>query len=144
MRFNDTIICERAKDGGPRSRVDGFWFFRSKRWFTVALLRFNDGSREAFHSHAFGALSWVLWGRLVEEFQRAEWDRGWLHSSYGEKRYAPSALPIHTPRSRFHKVTSIGTSWVFTIRGPWADRWQERDEDGRMVTLTHNRVEVET
>ncbi len=44
MRFGDTIIMERAKDGGPKSKVDGFWFFRSKKWGTLALLRFNHGT----------------------------------------------------------------------------------------------------
>ena len=56
----------KAKDGGPESKVTGYWLIESKRWFSIALLRFDEGSREAFHTHAFNAISWVLWGELLE------------------------------------------------------------------------------
>jgi hypothetical protein len=135
MRFGDTIICEWAKDGGPKSRVEGFWFLRSKKLGTIALMRFNDGSRDAYHSHAFGALSWLLVGELHEETM--EYD-----GSRPVTVYRSSIKPIWTPRRRLHKVTSIGISFVLTFRGPWTDRWVEFDEDGEFVTLTHNRMVV--
>ena len=62
MRFGDVLLFHTGKDGGPESKVDGYWLFRHKRLFTVALLRFSKGSREAYHSHAFNAVSWVLTG----------------------------------------------------------------------------------
>ena len=36
--------------------------------FSIALLKFEGISREAYHTHAFGAISWLLKGMLVEEF----------------------------------------------------------------------------
>ena len=36
--------------------------------FSIALLVFEDGSREAYHEHAFNCVSWVLSGHLSENF----------------------------------------------------------------------------
>ena len=132
MRFRDLLICETGKDGGPKSRVDGFWLIRAKSLFTIALLRFDRGSREAYHSHAFNCISWVLSGGLEE------------HMHDGEVLiHRPGLKPIITKRETFHKVYGLeGSNWVLTFRGPWANRWREITEDGRDITLTHNRVEV--
>jgi hypothetical protein len=122
----------KGKDGGPESCVDGFWLVEIKGLFSVLLLRFNDGAREAFHTHAFNAFTWFLWGDLTEEFQDAE-----------PRKYKRRLIPKLTPRSLLHRVSSKGTSWVFTLRGPWAETWQEWfPEDDRYVTLTHGRKEI--
>lgn len=135
MRFGDVLIFEKAKDGGPQSKVDGYWIFRHKKLFTVALLRFGKGSREAYHSHAFNAVSWLLTGGLTELTRYAD--------QYGVDNYSPSFKPIKTPRERLHKVYGEADSnWVLTFRGPWADTWDEIDENGDRITLTHNRVRV--
>ncbi len=122
----------RGKDGGPDSCVDGFWLIEIKGLFSVLLLRFNDGAREAFHTHAFNAFTWFLCGDLTEEIAHME-PRMFL-------RYKRRWRPKLTPRSLLHRVHSRGTSWVFTLRGPWVDTWQEWfPEDDRTVTLTHGR-----
>ncbi len=131
MRFGDLLVCETGKDGGPKSRVDGFWLFRHKRLFTVALLRFSEGSREAFHSHAFNSWSVLLTGGLLEQHLDGTVD---THTA---------GNVIKTFRNTFHKVYGLAdANWVLTFRGPWADTWQEVTEDGEYVTLTHNRVVV--
>jgi hypothetical protein len=53
-----------GKDGGPESPVEGYWLFEIKWLCSIVLLKFNDGGREAYHSHAFNALSWLLKGDL--------------------------------------------------------------------------------
>jgi len=133
MRFGDVLICETGKDGGPNSRVDGFWLVHIKSLFSIALLRFNEGSREAYHSHAFDCISWVLSGGIEE------------HMKAGEVLTHRAGLkPIITRRDTFHKVYGLRkANWILTFRGPWASTWQEVDETGDLVTLTHNRVEVE-
>lgn len=120
------------KDGGPLSRVWGFFVVEAKKLFSIVVLRFADGSREAYHSHAFNAVSWVLTGKLVE------------NSIDGSVNvYRPSLLPIWTPRDMMHKVVSEGTTWVISFRGPWANRWREYlPDENRYVTLTHGRREV--
>lgn len=131
-------LLSKAKDGGPKSTVTGYWLIELKRLFSVVLLRFDHGSRDEYHDHAFGSLNWVLRGRVVEHVidptcrrRKEVWD------------YWPSLIPIFTPRSRLHRVVSEGTTWVLSIRGPWSRTWREYDpKEERFVTLTHGRKEV--
>lgn len=132
MRFGDTLFFEHGKDGGPNSKVNGYWIIRIKGLFSIAILRFDRGSREAYHSHAFNSISWLLSGRLLE------YTIGGLRTFYN-----PSFKPIITTRDTFHKVYGIeDENFILTFRGPWADTWKELDENGDFITLTHNRVVV--
>lgn len=128
-----------AKDGGPESRVYGFWFVEWKRVCSVALLRFADGSRDVYHEHAFNSVSWLLRGHLVEKtIDGSNPFRHYIH------RYTPSFLPIITRRETFHKVSSHGVSWILTFRGPWKNVWNEYDPaTGTKTLLTHGRKVVE-
>lgn len=122
----------RSKDGGPQSTVHAFWLCEIKSLFSIALLRFSDGSRDAYHSHAFDSISWVC-GRLREH-----------HLGTGRVDHHKTSLwPVMTLRETMHKVVSQGTTWVFTLRGPWAKTWLEFDpKSGLMVTLKHGREVV--
>lgn len=121
-----------GKDGGDESTVWGFWLVEIKSLFSAALLVFENGSREAYHSHAFNSLSWVLKGGLYED--RVQ------YGQHSYKVYYPSLKPVFTSRDNVHKVTSIGRTWVITFRGPWAQYWWEWFEDTKKwVTLTHGR-----
>jgi len=126
-------LCHYGKDGGPYSTVWGFFLIEIKSLFTVVLLRFEDGSREAYHSHAFNCFSWLLSGKLEENF------RGKTRRKY----YLPSWLPFTTKRDTFHRVVSTKTSWVLSFRGPWAKTWEEYlPEENRYVTLGSGRKEL--
>lgn len=128
-------ILHTAKDGGKDSTVWGFWLIEWKRLFSVALLVFENGSREAFHSHAFNSISWVLRGRLSEE-------RMYVTQDNQTHEHTPNLLPVITKRDNMHKVTSVGRTYVLTLRGPWAKEWQEwRPNEQKFVTLTDGRVE---
>lgn len=56
----------RSKDGGTHSPVDAFVLLEIKSLFSIILLRFNQGGREAFHTHAFHAISWFICGDAIE------------------------------------------------------------------------------
>lgn len=116
-------------DGGPDSVVHGYWLVEIKWLFSIALLCFEDGSREAFHSHAFNSISWVLKGSLRE------------HHLHGPSEFHnPSIYPIITYRNTFHKVYSYGRTWVLTFRGPWAKTWQEYlPKTEKFITLESGR-----
>ena len=116
-----------SKDGGPESPVDAFFLFEIKSLGSVALLRFNKGGREAFHTHAFHALTWFIRGSLVEQ------DVDGSHHIYRR-----SWLPKLTHRTKNHRVIAYETSWCFTVRGPWASTWTE-DTDTHRTVLTHGR-----
>lgn len=124
-------LFQRCKDGGPESRVTAYFLCEFKRAFSVALLRFDSGTRAAYHSHAFDSVSWVLSGWLVEHFLNMR----------TPKIHYPSWRAIVTRRSTTHQVVSVGRTWVFTLRGPWVSTWHEF-VSGRKVTLTHGRKEL--
>lgn len=128
---------KKMKDGGPLSTVTGYWLAEIKSLFSVVLLKFEDGSRDAYHTHAFNSLNWVLKGEVVEERIFDEyWERRY-------RRFRPSLKPIYTSRDNMHQVRSRGTTWVLSLRGPWAKTWREYlPTERRMVTLTHGREEV--
>lgn len=122
-----------GKDGGPDSVVSGYWLAEIKSFFSVALLCFEDGSREAFHSHAFNSVSWVISGKLFEEFLDGK-----------GRPHVPSWRPIITRRQDFHKVHSQGRTWVLTFRGPWSKQWEEYlPKEKQFVTLESGRKIVD-
>jgi hypothetical protein len=123
-------IMQSAPDGGKGSGVTAYFLFESKRFGSVALLRFAKGSREAFHSHAFNALTWWLSGSVTEH-----------HVSGNSIEWRLSFKPKRTGRDCFHKIEARQVTWALTVRGPWVDRWQEKRGD-KFVTLTHGRKEV--
>jgi hypothetical protein len=123
-----------AKDGGPESRVWA-WGLESKRFGSVLLLKFGRGSREAFHSHAFNATSWVLSGGLREVVRYRTF-------GFASTEHAPSLMPVRTYRETFHQVFGLApATWVLSFRGPWADTWEEWVDDEDIV-LTHGRKVV--
>lgn len=119
-----------SKDGGPKSRVWGYFLIEAKKLLSVALLHFKDGGRETYHSHAFNSISWLLHGELREEMLDGR-----------VIVYKPSIKPIKTYRQTFHRVYSKKNSWVLTFRGPWTNTWHEFEDD-KMTTLTHGRLVV--
>jgi hypothetical protein len=119
-------LFQKSHDGGKDSGVTGYWLIEWKWLFSIVLLRFSKGSREAFHSHAFNA--WTLWlkGSVVEEYLTSE-------------KYSWSPFKWkYTPRTCFHKIIANETSWAISFRGPWADTWEEF-KDGKKYTLTSGR-----
>lgn len=124
-------ILKWSKDGGPESPVDAFFIVEIKSLFSVALLRFNKGGREAFHTHAFNAWTWFISGDLVEQDINGEF-----------LIYERSIIPKITRRTKNHRVIADKTSWCFTIRGPWSDTWTE-DTETHHTVLTHGRRIVE-
>jgi hypothetical protein len=123
------LFCK-VPDGGKDSGVTAYFLIEWKSVFSIALLKFNSGSREAYHTHAFNALTWWIKGGIIEK-----------HMEEDTKVFLPSFIPKYTPRTCFHKVVACETSWAFTIRGPWSKYWYEFKDD-RVTKLTHGRVKV--
>ncbi len=117
-------------DGGKGSGVRAFFLIEWKVLFSIGILRFNKGTREAFHSHAFNAFTWWLTGSVIE-----------IKKDGQEKDYKPSIMPKYTSKDNCHKVLAHKNTWALTIRGPWQDTWNEY-RDGKLITLTHGRVEI--
>lgn len=134
--FNHQIeLFKHARDGGPESNVEGFWIIECKSLFSIVLLKFNNGSREAYHSHAFNAVSWYLsgvtWERIVN-------DEGRFLNLIKRRGLC---FPKYTPKEMIHNLQSLGESRVLSFRGPWHEKWIEILK-GEKITLTHGRLVV--
>lgn len=122
----------KRKDGGEKSTVTGWWLIEWKSLFSIVLLRFDEGSREAFHNHAFNGLTWWLSGEVEEQLIDGT-----------SKTWKPSIFPKYTPRNCFHRVFGIKTTYALSFRGPWNKTWKEYiPQEGRYVTLTNGRKEI--
>lgn len=120
----------KAPDGGKNSGVTGYFLVEIKPLFSIVLLHFSKGTREAYHSHAFNAVTVWLWGSVTEHLLSGRtigWKAGWFK---------------YTPRRCFHKVEALTDAWALCFRGPWVDRWEEVRSNRQRVTLTHGRREV--
>lgn len=123
-----------SKDGGHKSKV-WCWGIESKMFGSILLLKFARGSRNAYHTHAFDSISWVLSGGLQETELIVDNEGTWTLIN----TYLPSFRPVFTYKDTFHKVHGIDDSqWVLTFRGSWVDNWKELNENG-LQTLTHGR-----
>jgi len=125
------FLFKRA-DGGPDSNVTGYWFIEWKKVFSIALLKFSQGSRENYHSHAFNSFSVVLKGHIKEEMFN------------GTTNDFKTGKIVVTTRSNLHKVFGVApTTWVLTFRGPWLDTWYEKTPSNETIILTHGREVVD-
>src|SRR5687767_12280818 len=103
-------------DGGKESGVTGYFLIEWKILFSIGILHFKKGSREAYHTHAFNALTWWFKGRVTE--QR-------YNNPEANKEFKSSFKPKYTKRTCFHKVISHENTYALTFRGPWLDTWKE-------------------
>ena len=117
-------------DGGKGSGVTAFFLIEWKILFSIGILKFNEGTREAYHNHAFNALTWWVNGSVTE-----------MKIDGQEKEYKASIVPKYTSRDNFHKVKAHKTTLALTFRGPWNDTWKELRKD-KYITLTHGRKEI--
>lgn len=121
-----------AKDGGPESHVTGFFLIEIKSLFSVVILQFKEGTREAYHSHAFNALTFWLTAAAYEEFPN------------GKSQYWSGGKWKFTPRNLMHRVRAIVDSYALSFRGPWKDTWEEYSEaTGKTSVLTHGRLVID-
>jgi hypothetical protein len=121
----------RRGDGGSDSGVTGYFLIEWKALFSIGVLHFREGSREAYHNHAFNALTWWLSGGVTEDELSGE-----------RTQWRPSIKPKITKRDKFHKITAQRETWALTLRGRWVDYWKEF-KGGKIINLTHGRKILE-
>ena len=122
MRF-----MSKSHDGGKDSGVTGYFLIEIKSLFSIVLLKFNKGTRDAYHNHAFNALTFWLKGNVFEHFLN------------GPSKMWKAGNVKYTSKSDFHKVEALEQSWALCFRGPWQKTWNEH-KNNKLVTLTNGRV----
>lgn len=122
-------LFEVAPDGGKDSGLTGYYIIEIKSLFSIVVLDFQKGSRDAYHTHAFNA--WTIWlkGKVFE------------YHLDGTTKMFKAGMFKKTPRSTFHKIEPAGRAWAISFRGPWKDNWKEWIA-GKIRTLTNGRKEV--
>jgi hypothetical protein len=131
-------------DGGKDSGVTAYFLIEWKILFSIGILYFKKGSREAYHTHAFNALTWWLKGKVTECKLNASFNgKGDLRDKYEdiEKVFKPSLIPKYTSRNNFHKVFAHSDTWALTFRSNWKDTWLEF-KDNKIIRLTHGRNKI--
>jgi quercetin dioxygenase-like cupin family protein len=122
---------KKSYDGGTDSGVTGYWLVEIKPLFSIVLLKFNKGTRDAYHSHAFNALTIWLKGSVLEHE---------LFSPLTPKKWRAGHIK-YTPRDNIHMVEALTDTWALSIRGPWAKTWFEYKNE-KIYELTHGRKVV--
>jgi hypothetical protein len=122
-------IFYKKPDGGKDSGVTGYFLIEWKILFSIGILHFKKGSREAFHSHAFNALTFWLKGKVTEV----------KYGTDDRFNFSASLKPKYTPRNNTHKVVAHEDTYALTFRGPWLDYWYEF-KNTKKITLTHGRI----
>ena len=120
-------------DGGQDSGVRGYFLVEWKMFFSIGILHFSKGSREAFHSHAFNAFTFWLKGNVTEV----------KHPENTKLNFAANLKPKYTPRTNFHKIIAHEDTYAVTFRGPWIDYWHEF-KNKEYITLTHGRKRIDS
>lgn len=132
-------LFRKSYDGGADSGVTGYWLIECKSLFSIVLLHFNPGSREAFHSHAFNAVTWWLKGLVTEEFLGKD-----ATNKPSFRIWTPSFRPKWTPKKCFHKILAGEKgAWALSFRGPWDATWFE-NKNGETYELGQGRVRINT
>jgi hypothetical protein len=132
----------KRSDGGNDSGVTVYFLIEWKILFSIGILHFKKGSREAYHNHAFNALTWWLKGLVTESKLNAIFTGGTV-IKYEDitKDFKPSLYPKYTSRDNFHKVIAHEDTYALTFRGSWKDTWNEF-KNGKIINLTYGRVEI--
>lgn len=123
----------KSHDGGKDSGVTGYWLIEWKPVFSIVLLRFSEGTREAYHTHAFNALTMWLKGKVREDIM--------VDDRVYSKEWQAGNTKV-TPRNLKHRICGLTKSaWALSFRGPWLDTWTEHKHCVD-YTLTHGRKVV--
>ena len=122
---------EYGSDGGKDSGVIGFWICEIKWLFSIVILKFKEGTRENYHSHAFNAYTFFISGMVEEELLNKE-TKVWKSSFY----------PKYTPRNTFHKIRALTETWCISFRGPWLNYWYEYSPKNEEYILLTNKRKI--
>jgi hypothetical protein len=100
--------------------VSQFVFFECKFLFSIILFYFHrcDSSQDRFHTHAFNAISFKLFGKY-EEFLLDNENTGEYHT---ETR---SQFIKYFPRNSYHKIGKSNGCCTILLSGKWKRGWKE-------------------
>ena len=112
--------------------VSQFVVFEHKRLFSIIFFYFHksEESQDRFHTHAFNAWSFNLFGQYSEYIldEKTKWV---------EIKRRRNVIE-YFPRESFHKIGNSNGCMTLLLSGPWKDGWKEYI-DGEIVEYNWGR-----
>ena len=125
LRFNRFYFGEQV--------VSQFVLFEFKFLGSIIFFYFHksNGSQDRFHTHAFNALSFKIFGEYEEHIL--------LDEETGEfKIEKRNQVFKYFPRNSYHRISKSKGCMTLLISGPWKKEWKEYI-DGKIVKYTWGR-----
>ncbi len=112
--------------------VSQFVIFEYKYLCSFIFFYFHKSvqSQDRFHTHAFNAISFKLFGQYTEYVLNDE-------TKQVSERRRKSFFQFF-PRESFHKIGKSNGCLTFLISGPWKKTWKEYKDD-QLIEYTWNR-----
>ncbi len=109
--------------------VSQFVLFEFKYLFSIIFFYFHksDGEQDRYHTHAFNAISFKLFGTYDEYILDNE-KTGEYHV---ENR---KDIIKYFPRDRYHKIGKSTGCLTLLFSGPWNKEWKEYCETNKKIT----------
>lgn len=113
--------------------VSQFVIFESKRLFSIIIFYFHkcDKPQDRFHTHAFNAVSFKLFGEYDEHVL--------VDESSGEYSiHRRTQFIKYFPRDSYHRIANSNGCMTVLFSGPWKKYWKEYI-NGKISNLTWGR-----
>lgn len=113
--------------------VSQFVIFEHKLLFSIIIFYFHkaNGSQDRYHTHAFNAISFKIFGKYNEYILEDE--------KTGKYRIETRNNIIkYFPRNSYHKIGNSNGCMTILFSGPWKRIWKEW-KDGGITYYTYNR-----
>jgi hypothetical protein len=100
--------------------ISQFVIFEHKSLFSIIIFYFHksEGSQDRFHTHAFNAISFKLWGSYTEHILHNEETGDW-HAS------ERTSFIKYFPRDSYHRIASSKGCCTVLLSGSWRKTWKE-------------------
>lgn len=109
-----------------------FVVFEHKRLFGILFFYFKGAYQDRFHTHAFNAMSFKLFGTYIE---------GILDDNFKISYINRDKVFKYFPRDCYHSINDSKGCLTLLIQGPWRKTWKEY-KNGKEVVLTWHRKEI--
>lgn len=124
--------------------VSQFILFEHKKLFSIIFFYFHksNGNQDRFHTHAFNAYSFRIFGNYIEEKRI-----GIVNHNTNKLKYMifkenrNESRLIYIPKNSWHRITKSNGCLTLLLSGPWGETWQEYfPKNQKTITYSHNRI----
>lgn len=102
-------------------KVSQFVVFECKYLFSIIFFYFHKSNsfQDRFHTHAFNAISILLFGNYVEELLLEKENFKII------KKPRNRNIFLYIPKDSFHRITKSNGCLTLLLSGPWKKEWKE-------------------